>query len=267
MVPGRWIRPESWSRTLRAMNRRTVEALDGFFGDRAERLVLMCECSLGDCEEMLEIARHDWDYAQRVHGGFVVRPEHVREPEIVVAHTESHWAVLECGRVGAPARVLIVDDEYGARLQVELALTTSNRVEVVGEASNGYRGAELAESLQPDIVVLDLSMPGMDGFEALPLIRALAPNAKVLIRSNEDAHEHEERLRRLGAVGFVPKFIAPDDLRRVVEQVAEAGQDTRALITELTQASRARVGRSSSNCDRRKRRGDIASGSDHGSVR
>lgn len=267
MVPSRWIRPDSWSRTLRAMNRTTVEANDGFLGVRAERLVLMCECSLDECTDMVELGRHDWDYAQRVHGGFVVRPEHVGEHEVVVARTESHWAVLEGGRVGAPARVLIVDDEYGARLQVELALTTSDTVEVVGEASNGYRGAELAESLQPDIVVLDLSMPGMNGFEALPLIRSLAPNAKVLIRSNEDADEHGDKLQRLGAVGFIPKFIAPDDLRRVVEQVAEAGQDTRALIADLTRASPARAGRSSSSCVRQGRRGNVESGADHGSVR
>lgn len=115
--------------------------------------------------------------------------------------------------------VIVVDDEYGARLQVELALATSTVLGLVGQASNGPRGAELAERLQPDLVVLDLSMPGMDGFEALPLIRSLAPDAQVLVRSSHDGDEHDVRLRELGATGFIPKFLAPDDLCHLLEAI------------------------------------------------
>jgi DNA-binding NarL/FixJ family response regulator len=137
----------------------------------------------------------------------------------------------------AKASVLVVDDEYGARLQVELALMGSETVEIVGEATHGAQGAEMAERLRPDIVILDLSMPGMDGFEALPLIRTLSPASRVLVRSSREADENEERAMRLGAAGFVPKFMAPDDLRRVVEHVAESAHNTRQVIEALLRAA------------------------------
>lgn len=116
--------------------------------------------------------------------------------------------------------VLVIDDEYGARLQVEVALMTSDTVGVVGMASDGSRGAELAEQLQPKVIVLDLSMPIMDGFEALPLLRAVAPRATILVRSGSDDPEAIDAAMRLGAVGFVPKFLAPDELRAIIERAA-----------------------------------------------
>ena len=113
--------------------------------------------------------------------------------------------------------VLVIDDEYGARLQVELALMTSRSAAIAGEAANGMRGAELAEELQPDIVVLDLSMPVMDGFEALPLIRTVAPRARVIVRTNDDDPASAARAIELGAADFIRKLLAPDELRRVIE--------------------------------------------------
>lgn len=118
-----------------------------------------------------------------------------------------------------PARVLVIDDEYGARLQVELALMTSERVRIVGEAANGMVGAELAEELQPDVIVLDLSMPVMDGFEALPLLRRMAPRAKVLVRSSIDDDEQYERAIALGATRCIRKFVAPDELQAEIEDL------------------------------------------------
>ncbi len=114
-------------------------------------------------------------------------------------------------------RVLVIDDEYGARLQVELALVDSEVAELVGQASNGMRGAEQAQELQPDVIVLDLSMPVMDGFEALPLLRTIAPHAVILVRSNHDSERVEQRALALGAARFLPKMMGMDELRVSIE--------------------------------------------------
>ncbi len=135
--------------------------------------------------------------------------------------------------------VLVIDDEYGARLQVELALMTSESLAIVGMASNGSTGAELAESLQPDVIILDLSMPVMDGFEALPLLRTVAPNATILIRSSFDDEDSIGAAMRLGAAAFLPKFLSPDGLRRILERAA-AGATSPRLIEAVRRARAAR---------------------------
>jgi DNA-binding NarL/FixJ family response regulator len=116
--------------------------------------------------------------------------------------------------------VLVIDDEYGARLQVELALLTSGVLEIGGMATDGARGAELAEQLQPDVIVLDLAMPVMDGLEALPLLRSVAPRATILIRSSSGDADAIDTAMKLGAAAYVPKFMHPDDLCDILECAA-----------------------------------------------
>lgn len=116
--------------------------------------------------------------------------------------------------------VLVIDDEYGARLQVELALLTSESARLVAQATNGARGAEAAERLQPDVIVLDLNMPVMDGFEALPLLRAVSPRSVILVRSNNDDPKAAAEALRLGASRFLPKFMDPERLRQAIEESA-----------------------------------------------
>lgn len=128
---------------------------------------------------------------------------------------------MDSGTARHPADVVVIDDEYGARLQVELAIETSPRLRLAGQAANGMRGAELVEELQPDIVVLDLSMPVMDGYEALPLIRRLCPTARVLVRSSCDEEDAWPRARDLGAAEFIPKFLDPYALCSRIEAYSE----------------------------------------------
>lgn len=138
---------------------------------------------------------------------------------------------MNAGTERQPAHVVVIDDEYGARLQVELAVAASPMLRLVGEAGNGMRGAELVEQLQPDIVVLDLSMPLMDGYEALPLIRRLCPTARVLVRSSHDEDDAWPRARDLGAVEYIPKFLDPATLTARLEAHAEPMLP--ASLTEL----------------------------------
>ena len=79
------------------------------------------------------------------------------------------------GRAGGKVRVLLVDDLSDIRLVMRLLLEADGRAEIVGEAADGAEAVRLAAELQPDAVVLDLRMPGMDGVAALPLIRDASP--------------------------------------------------------------------------------------------
>src|SRR5437588_9900394 len=87
------------------------------------------------------------------------------------------------GRSSGKVRVLLVDDLSDIRLVMRLLLEADGRAEVVGEAADGAEAVRLAEELHPDAVILDLRMPGMDGVQALPLIRDASPSTVVVALS------------------------------------------------------------------------------------
>jgi DNA-binding NarL/FixJ family response regulator len=107
--------------------------------------------------------------------------------------------------------LLIADDLASTRRFLRAVLEDDDTFEVVGEATNGVQAVAMADALQPDIVLLDVGMPEMDGPDALAGILAAAPAAKVVILSglNERA---VQPLLDAGATTFVPKGIAPLDL-------------------------------------------------------
>ena len=111
----------------------------------------------------------------------------------------------------SPLRVLVIDDEPTHRMLVRVGLETRSDAELVGEAHNGRRGVELAGELQPDIVVLDLRMPIMDGITALPLILRVAPFARVVVWSGADAFERASVLEA-GAAACVRKTAPLEEL-------------------------------------------------------
>src|SRR3954471_10965037 len=84
-------------------------------------------------------------------------------------------------------RVVLVDDVPELRLLVRLTLEEDPAIEVVGEASNGREGVEGVARTQPDVVLLDLSMPDMDALEPIPLMRAQAPAARLVVLSGHEA--------------------------------------------------------------------------------
>ena len=102
-------------------------------------------------------------------------------------------------------RVLIVDDTPVIRAVVRRTLERDERFVVVGEAADGCEGIEMSEQLQPELVLLDLAMPRMDGLEALPLIRDVAPNARVIVLSGFSPDHMGEAAMAAGAVGYVEK--------------------------------------------------------------
>jgi DNA-binding NarL/FixJ family response regulator len=117
------------------------------------------------------------------------------------------------------ARVLLCDDCAPVRELVRLVLE-SEGIEVVGEVGDGGAAIQEAERCQPDVVLLDLSMPAMDGLEALPEIRRAAPRARVVVLSGFDNPVIVERALELGAVRYVEKGCRPEEIVAAVEEAA-----------------------------------------------
>jgi len=118
------------------------------------------------------------------------------------------------GRTSPKVRVLLVDDLPDIRLVMRLLLEADGRAEIVGEAADGTEAVRLASELHPDVVVLDLRMPGMDGVSALPLIRDASPGTVVVALSALPVGPMTDRAVDLGAT-----YVRKPDLRRVVNLV------------------------------------------------
>jgi PAS domain S-box-containing protein len=104
-----------------------------------------------------------------------------------------------------PLTVIVVDDADDVRKVIGVALEGSGRFTVVGEGASGPEAIDLARDHQPDLVLLDVSMAGMDGIEAIPAIRAAAPRTRVVMLSGFAAPDLEDHARALGAADFIEK--------------------------------------------------------------
>lgn len=129
-------------------------------------------------------------------------------------------------------RVLLVDDHAVVRTGFRLLLQSQPEMSVVAEAESGEIACQCYLELQPDVVVMDLAMPGMGGLEALRRILAHHPQARVLTLSAQDDPMHARRALREGALGFLSKRSAPETLIDAVIAVA-GGQ--RYIDTSLAQ--------------------------------
>jgi DNA-binding NarL/FixJ family response regulator len=104
-----------------------------------------------------------------------------------------------------PLRVLVADDSAGVRELLVLLLNMESSFTVVGEARDGVAAVALAERLQPDLVILDVSMPRLDGIEALPKVRDASPQSSVVIFSGNSDEGLEQEARAAGAVAVISK--------------------------------------------------------------
>ncbi|PNE38129.1 MULTISPECIES: response regulator [Streptomyces] len=118
-------------------------------------------------------------------------------------------------------RVLLVDDEALVRAGVRLVLQHADDIEVVAEAGDGARAVELAVRERPDVVLLDVRMPGMDGLDALARLTALEPPAAVVMLSTFGDEENVTRALRAGADGFLLKHSGPEELINAVRAAAQ----------------------------------------------
>ncbi|TMK74928.1 MAG: response regulator transcription factor [Actinobacteria bacterium] len=122
-------------------------------------------------------------------------------------------------RPGArPVRVLIADDEPPFVKVVEALLAGDDRIEVVGTARNGQEAVELALSLAPHVILMDISMPFLDGIEASREIRTKLPNVRILILTGSSISTEVDRSRQAGAAGFMTKDrIATQLVERILD--------------------------------------------------
>jgi YesN/AraC family two-component response regulator len=102
-------------------------------------------------------------------------------------------------------RTILVDDVDDIRFLMRLALQASDRLEVIGEAADGREAVALAEETQPEVVVLDLAMPVMDGLQAIPELHRVAPHCRILVMSGFNAGEASERALSLCAEDYLEK--------------------------------------------------------------
>jgi two-component system invasion response regulator UvrY len=116
-------------------------------------------------------------------------------------------------------RVMLVDDHALVRMGFRMLLTNAE-VEIVAEADNGEQACVEYPQVRPDVVVMDLSMPGMGGLEAVRRLLAQDPKARVLALSAHEDTAHSRRVLRAGALGYLAKRSAPDTLIAAVIAVA-----------------------------------------------
>src|SRR5436190_17627071 len=110
-------------------------------------------------------------------------------------------------------RVLVAEDSPTARSLLVSILSSDRDVQVVGEAENGVKAVELAQKLRPDVVTMDIRMPGMDGFEATKEIMITAPTPIVIVTSSMAVDEVETSMYalRAGALAILPKPVGPSE--------------------------------------------------------
>lgn len=123
-----------------------------------------------------------------------------------------------------PVRILIVDDHDIVRTGVRSILASREEWEICGEATNGKMAVEMAQSIRPDVIVMDITMPVMSGLEAAKEIARLQLGPKVLVLSMHELRYGASDLEMLGIHGFVLKSNAVRDLIRALERLLDGGQ-------------------------------------------
>ena len=122
-----------------------------------------------------------------------------------------------------PVRVLLADDHDILRQGLKLLFKTQADIHVIGDARTGKDAVALTKELQPDIVVMDISMPDMDGLEACRQIRFQQPEVQVLMLTMHESEEYFLQSLRMGASGYLVKKAAPSELSQAVRTIAHGG--------------------------------------------
>jgi DNA-binding NarL/FixJ family response regulator len=157
-------------------------------------------------------------------------------------------------------RLLIADDQELVRIGFRLLLEAQDDLEVVGEAADGEQAVALARELRPDVILMDIRMPRVDGIEAIGRLQALEPPPRVLVLTTFDLDEYVFGALRAGAAGFLLKdapkdalvqairvihagdaLLSPSVTRRLVEDYARRGEPTQppdAILRDLTPRER-----------------------------
>ncbi len=141
----------------------------------------------------------------------------------------------------APIRILLVDDQRLMREGLRILLELEPDLEVVGEAENGEAALEAYATLRPDLVLMDVRMPGMDGVEATWRLRERWPEARVVILTTFDDDEYVFEGLRAGALGYLLKDVSGSELAQAVRTVAGGGALIQPSVARKVVAEFARL--------------------------
>lgn len=131
----------------------------------------------------------------------------------------------------APIRLMLVDDHAVLREGLRFMLRHADDVQIVSEASDGSEALALLEASRPDVMLLDMNMPGMNGVDTLKVIRERWPEVTVLVLSFHDDPEYVEQALRNGAAGYLLKTVSREELVRAVQAAADGAGYLQAEIT------------------------------------
>ncbi|MFH1853413.1 MAG: response regulator transcription factor [Candidatus Neomarinimicrobiota bacterium] len=129
-------------------------------------------------------------------------------------------------------KILIADDHPIVRAGLKQLIGETSDITVVGEAEDGFRVEQLLAVTQPDILVLDLSMPGRDGLDILKQVKPLYPNLQVLVLSMHAEDQYAIRVLKAGAAGYLNKNKAPEELIAAIRRVSTGHKYISAAVAE-----------------------------------
>ncbi|MBC7462016.1 MAG: response regulator transcription factor [Thermoleophilia bacterium] len=202
-------------------------------------LAVLCECGDRTCNLPMSMTVEQYEEVRQEPAQFAVLVGHeMLVAEQVVATrdgyliVEKHGDAADVANAGDPrnhlktCRIVLVDDIPEIRYLLKMLLAAESSCEVVGEASNGAEAIEVVDQTRPELVVLDLEMPVMDGWHALPHLRRVAPTSNIVVFSSADIDTRlEKRLTNLGASRFVRKGGDPAVIVQAIRDVSGAGRD------------------------------------------
>lgn len=203
------------------------------------RLAVLCECGDASCHDPLNMTVDEYETIRSHPKQFAVLVGHeIPDCEKITSAHEGYLVVEKFGDAGGvagsedprntltPCRVVIVDDTPEIVYLLRIVLSMETSCTVVGDAENGALGIDLVAELQPEVIVLDLEMPVMSGWDALPELRRIAPTSHIIVFSSAPIDARlEKRLLNLGASRFLPKGGDPSVLSAAIREVATSGRD------------------------------------------
>jgi DNA-binding NarL/FixJ family response regulator len=141
-----------------------------------------------------------------------------------------------------PIRILVTDDHAVLRAGLTALLNAEPDLTVVGEASDGSECLRVAQAVQPDVILLDINMPGMNGLEVLPLLRQSTPQSRILVLTMHDDTTYLRQVLRAGGAGYVLKQAADKELLSAIRTVHSGGTflhpaHAQSLLNDPTPAS------------------------------
>ncbi|MBU9811887.1 two-component system response regulator NarL [Rahnella sp. C60] len=136
-----------------------------------------------------------------------------------------------------PSTILLIDDHPMLRNGVKQLIALDSRLKVIGEASNGEQGVELAKQLDPDLILLDLNMPGMNGLDTLDSMRQTSLSGRIVVFSVSNHEDDVVTALKRGADGYLLKDMEPEDLLTALHNAAAGKMVLSEALTPVLAAS------------------------------